>query len=199
MSTLPTLNEILVSSPDHDSPLAKALAILFEGSPTLFANLVPGLALSLSTSSPIDSYGALIDAALVVIALWPDTLRAQFIAGHPRIGEVKGLSHLSAKEQAAQSTPPEILVRLTHLNACYERRYPGLRYITFVNGRSRTTIKDEMEGVLGFARSVSADQPPLESVGSIEVSGAAWKDELDRAVVDVGRIAKSRLESLGVE
>ena len=75
-----------------------------------------------------------------VISGWDDDLKTQFIAGHPRIGEVNGLSQLSAQEQAAKATPPEVLARLAHLNTCYENHYPGLIYITFVNGRSRAQI-----------------------------------------------------------
>ena len=45
--------------------------------------------------------------------------KAAFVAGHPRIGEVHNLSRLSAGEQAAAATPPEVLARLAHLNACY--------------------------------------------------------------------------------
>ncbi|KAH9935053.1 Oxo-4-hydroxy-4-carboxy-5-ureidoimidazoline decarboxylase [Amylocystis lapponica] len=201
MSTLPPLDQVLSSSADRDGPLAKALATLFESSPILFSALVPGLATHLSSESSTSptSYAALIDAALAVISTWSDTLRAQFIAGHPRIGEVNGLSHLSAKEQLAAATPPEVLARLVHLNALYEHRYPGLRYITFVNGRARAVIKDEMEDVLQLERSLSPGQPPVESVGSVEIGGEEWRGELDRAVVDVGRIAKGRLRALGIE
>ncbi|KAI0367038.1 hypothetical protein BV20DRAFT_971144 [Pilatotrama ljubarskyi] len=200
-SALPPLTEALSdTSGKEDGPLARALALLFEPSPVLYATLVPALASRLqNATSPIFSYQMLIYAALEVIASWPDDLKAQFIAAHPRIGEVKGLSQLSAQEQAAKATPPQVLARLAHLNACYERRYPGLVYITFVNGRSREEIKDEMEDALGLERSLSADQPPVESMQSVEVGGEEWKKELDRAVVDVGRIAKCRLGTLGVE
>ena len=85
------------------------------------------------------------------------------------------------------------------MNACYEYRYPGLRYITFVNGRSRAVIMEEMEGVLGFEGSLSASEPAVDSVKKMDVGGKEWKAELSRAVTDVGRIAKSRLRTLGVE
>lgn len=73
------------------------------------------------------------------------------------------------------------------LNARYEKVYPGLRYITFVNGRSRAEIAQEIEGVL------SSNQE------SVEVGGDQWTRELNRAVTDVGRIAKSRLNKLGIQ
>ncbi|KAI0352329.1 hypothetical protein OH77DRAFT_1428626 [Trametes cingulata] len=196
----PLMQALSDTSGKEDGPLARALALLFEPSPVLYNDLVPTLASRLqNATSPILSYPMLIYAALEVIASWPDDLKAQFIAAHPRIGEVKGLSHLSAQEQAAKATPPEVLARLAHLNACYERKYPGLVYITFVNGRSREEIKDEMEDVLGFEHSLSPNEPPVESIQSVEVGAEEWKKELDRAVVDVGRIAKSRLATLGTE
>lgn len=113
------------------------------------------------------------------------------------------MSNLSAKEQGSTSTvaptPPEVLSRLEHLNAVYEAKYPGLRYITFVNGRSRAAIAEEMEDKLGFEHSLSSDEDKISSVEPIEWGGVEWKAELDRAVVEIGRIAKSRLLLLGVE
>ncbi|KAI0923846.1 hypothetical protein AcW1_006691 [Taiwanofungus camphoratus] len=198
MITLPPLEDVLPSSSGADSPFAKSLAILFEPSQTLYSDLVPGVVSYLqSASEKPGTYSDLIDDSLKVISTWTDELKARFIAGHPRIGEVKGLSHLSAKEQAAVATPPEVLARLAHLNACYEHRYPELRYITFVNGRTRTAIKEEMEVALGLEPSLSPDQPAVESLGSVKVGGEEWRKELERAVMDVGRIAKSRLKSLG--
>ena len=195
MSPLPPIAELTAGSTDA---LTGALAVLFEPSPTLAAHLTPQVSARLQ-HIPVASYVALIDTALAAIAAWDDALKAQFIAGHPRIGEVKGLSALSAKEQAAAATPPEVLARLQHLNACYEQRYPGLIYITFVNGRSRTAIMYEMEDVLGLERSLSPTEPQVSTIAAIEVGGQEWKGELERAVQDVGKIAKSRLASLGVQ
>lgn len=166
---------------------------------------MPQLASSLASNASVTSYADLIDAALSTISIWDDDLRAQFIAGHPRIGESKNLSTLSAKEQGnttiitVTSTPPAVLARLAHLNACYERRYQGLRYITFVNGRSRAVIAEEMEDVLGVEHSLSHDEPDIGGIDVVKVGGAEWKAQLDRAVVDVGRIAMSRLSALGVQ
>ena len=198
--TLPPLFQALTdTSGDKTGPLATALALLFEPSPVLHDALVPALAARLQAGPPLPSYPALIDAALAVLAAWPASDKAAFVAGHPRIGEVHGLSALSAREQAARAAPPAVLARLAHLNACYERVYPGLVYITFVNGRSRAEIKDEMEDKLGLGHSLNVDEPPVESVASVQTGGDEWKRELERAVDDVGKIAKSRLQSLGVE
>lgn len=161
--------------------------------------LTPQLADALKNETPT-SYSHVIDIAIQIVQSWEHTLQAEFIAGHPRIGESKNLSSLSAKEQGstntARATPPEVLARLAHLNACYERRYPGLRYITFVNGRSRAEIAVEIEDVLGIAHSLDEGTPAVESFEPIAVESAEWVAELKRAVVDVGRIAKSRLATL---
>lgn len=140
------------------------------------------------------------DAAIALIDGWDDELKKEFVAGHPRIGESKGLSSLSAKEQGAakvQATPPEVLERLSHLNKCYEHVYPGLRYITFVNGRSRAAIAEELENVLGLQH--GGVEQGVETLKVERVGSGKWKAELGRAVEDVGKIAKSRLAGLGVE
>lgn len=196
MDSLPPLS---ANSSFEGSALGKALSTLFEPSPILISKLEPQLA---ARQQRLSSYSELIDAALVAIADWEASAQSEFIAGHPRIGESKNLSSLSAKEQGGTGvalTPPEVLARLAHLNACYEVRYPGLRYITFVNGRSRQVIAEEMEDLLGFRHSLSAGEPDLNGIESVDVEGDLWKGELRRAVDDVGRIAKSRLGALGVK
>ncbi|KAJ7035628.1 Oxo-4-hydroxy-4-carboxy-5-ureidoimidazoline decarboxylase [Mycena alexandri] len=186
-----------------EAQIAHVLSILLEPSDILFSTLVPGFIASLSSGTRFASYTELIDAAIAQVSSWDLPLRAQFIEGHPRIGETKNLSALSAKEQGATPTvtptPPEVLARLAHLNACYERRYSGLRYITFVNGRSRAAIALEIEDVLALPHSLSPDQPPVGEITRIEPGALAWRRELDRAVVDVGRIAKGRLSAMKVD
>ncbi|KAJ6496760.1 OHCU decarboxylase-domain-containing protein [Mycena vulgaris] len=197
MTSLPPIDDVDASN------LPSVLSTLLEPSDVLFSTLVPGLVASLAAGEWFTSYTDLIDAAIAQVASWDLPLRGQFIAGHPRIGETKNLSALSAKEQGATPTvaptPPEVLARLAHLNACYERRYPGLRYITFVNGRSRAAIAVEMEDVLGLPHSLSPDHPSVEEIAQIQPDAEAWRIELDRAVIDVGRIAKSRLGAMKVQ
>jgi 2-oxo-4-hydroxy-4-carboxy--5-ureidoimidazoline (OHCU) decarboxylase len=199
---LPPLSNILSNPAELDA----ALSILFEPSPILTSTLVPQLSSTLAQEPFITSYTELIDIAISTINTWDDELRAQFIAGHPRIGESNDLSNLSAKEQGASTstdataaTPPDVLRRLAHLNACYERAYPGLRYITFVNGRSRAVIAEEIEDVLGVEHSLEDGEPPLEMFEAYDAGEERWKDELNRATEDVGRIAKNRLNTLDVE
>ncbi|KAF9054453.1 Oxo-4-hydroxy-4-carboxy-5-ureidoimidazoline decarboxylase [Panaeolus papilionaceus] len=201
--SLPPLASIYSSPSSTGSDLAKTLVILFEHSPILVDVLEKQLNVVVKSSqSPPTSYTQLIDTALAEIAKWDIPAQAEFISGHPRIGENSNLSKLSAAEQGArglQPTPPEVLNRLVHLNVCYEVKFPGLRYITFVNGRSRAAIAEEMEDMLGFEHSLSADSPSLDAVSPIEKESEEWRMELQRAIVDIGRIAKSRLGSLGVQ
>ncbi|KAJ7493405.1 Oxo-4-hydroxy-4-carboxy-5-ureidoimidazoline decarboxylase [Mycena galericulata] len=197
MSSLPPIEAL------DASHIANALAILLEPSDILFSTLAPSLVASLASGRRFASYTDLIDAAITQVGSWDLPLRAQFIAGHPRIGETKNLSALSAKEQGAipttAPTPPEVLARLAHLNACYEWRYPGLRYITFVNGRTRSAVATEMEDILGLPHSLSPDQPPVEEIVQTDPGSEVWKRELDRAVVDVGHIAKGRLNTISIQ
>jgi len=203
MTSLPTLSTISAHPSHPGSPLARVLETLFEPSPILLSALEPELASTLK-GKDLTSYHQLVDAALEAIASWDTSSQSEFISGHPRIGESKNLSNLSAREQGVTTpgvvpTPPEVLARLSHLNACYETKYPGLRYITFVNGRSRRAIAEEMEDVLGFEHSLLVDQPYLTSLSPAEAKGPEWQAELHRAIRDVGLIAKSRLRMMGFE
>ncbi|KAJ3509845.1 hypothetical protein NMY22_g16158 [Coprinellus aureogranulatus] len=208
MADLPSLSDIQNhGSSSPESPLARGLSILFEHSPILLSKLEPqlheivGSRASSSTHILLESYTQLVDLSLGEIFKWDIPSQAEFISGHPRIGENSNLSKLSAKEQGAlglKPTPPEVLARLAHLNALYEARYPGLRYITFVNGRSRAVIAEIMEDVLGIEHSLEPVQPAVETVQPVEQGSEEWLRELKRAVLDVGRIAKSRLGALGV-
>ncbi|KAH8116262.1 Oxo-4-hydroxy-4-carboxy-5-ureidoimidazoline decarboxylase [Phellopilus nigrolimitatus] len=217
-SLLPPLADLIesvrTSSNASDPPLAHALSLLFETSPTLSNILVPEFSRRLGSASNREqpkTYAQLIDQALTIVHGWTWNDQAAFVGAHPRIGEVNGLSALSSAEQgqAAQTsvanaiapTPPEVLARLAFLNAAYERRYPGLVYITFVNGRSRAQIKDELESKLseeGVLPIADKDEG-LEKIAPHDVPGEVWCKEVERAVDDVGKIAKGRLGKLGYE
>ncbi|KAH8832332.1 OHCU decarboxylase-domain-containing protein [Flagelloscypha sp. PMI_526] len=175
----------------NPTALAQTLITLFEASPLIPSKLVPQLINSQSYFDPT-SYSELIDASIYLISSWPLNLQAQFVAGHPRIGEVSNLSALSAAEQASRKTSPEVLQRLEYLNAAFESVYPGLRYITFVNGRSRAEIAREMEVKL----EIHDETPEIESLPVIPRDDPEWEAEVRRAVQDVGKIAHARLFTL---
>ncbi|KAG2150209.1 Oxo-4-hydroxy-4-carboxy-5-ureidoimidazoline decarboxylase [Suillus bovinus] len=199
---------------ENQDDIASILPQLFEHSDILITKLAPELFQSiqntpLETSDPTN---ALIERAIAIIHAWDAREQAEFIAAHPRIGEIKQLSALSAKEQSGGlsattrlETPPEVLKRLEHLNACYERVYSGLRYITFVNGRTRAAIAREMEDKLQLGHPLESypdglplNEPMTESLICIAKNSENWLHELKRAVDDVGKIAKSRQKSLGL-
>ena len=96
------------------------------------------------------------------------------------------MSALSAAEQASKQTPPEVLERLARLNALYEAKYEGLRYITFVNGRSRKEIMEEMEEKLGVQS--GQDVPGIEGKGveRVVMDSEEWEVEVKRAVEHAG-------------
>ncbi|KAG1746726.1 Oxo-4-hydroxy-4-carboxy-5-ureidoimidazoline decarboxylase [Suillus paluster] len=199
---------------ENQTDLASILTQLFEHSDILISKLVPELLQSIRDTplGPIDPTNALIERAIAIIHAWNVDDQAEFIIAHPRIGEIRQLSALSAKEQSGGlsattmvETHPDVLKRLEHLNACYERVYSELRYITFVNGRTRAAIAREMEDKLqlghpleNFPDGPPMNEPVVESLSCVAKNSEEWLNELTRAVDDVGKIAKSRQSSLGL-
>lgn len=81
------------------------------------------------------------------------------------------------------------------MNGLYEKRYPQLRYVTFVNGRSRAEIADELAEQLGDVLHLQ----DKGKVAEIPAGSAEWTQELDRGIRDVFEIAKARLKSMGLK
>ncbi|KAI5968464.1 hypothetical protein KGF57_000158 [Candida theae] len=75
-----------------------------------------------------------------------NTLINDIISAHPRLGAPKTtqLSQHSAEEQKKLGGE-EMQKRLAELNERYEKTFPRLRYVVFVNGRSRDEIIVNME------------------------------------------------------
>lgn len=75
-----------------------------------------------------------------------NSLINDIISAHPRLGAPKTtkLSEHSAEEQRKLGGE-EMQKRLAELNEKYEKTFPGLRYVVFVNGRSRDEIIVNME------------------------------------------------------
>lgn len=196
---LPNLSEIVAGSDTSErNALASALSTLFEHSPILSNKLVPELhpKLHLPSARPSPlTYNSLIDFARDTILSWPVEDQASFVGAHPRIGEIGGLSMLSSQEQAARATAPEVLERLKVLNEAYERKFEGLRYITFVNGRSRKEVMEEMQEFLG----VGDKEIDIDTIKKVGKGEKEYITECARAVEDVAKISKSRLSALGVD
>jgi 2-oxo-4-hydroxy-4-carboxy--5-ureidoimidazoline (OHCU) decarboxylase len=83
------------------------------------------------------------------------------LGSHPRLGAEKVESAQSASEQAKlQAGDP---TQLAALNAEYEAKFPGLRYVVFVNGRGRPEIMHDMR------RRISRGDMALEEREGIQV------------------------------
>ncbi|KAH7360161.1 Oxo-4-hydroxy-4-carboxy-5-ureidoimidazoline decarboxylase [Rhexocercosporidium sp. MPI-PUGE-AT-0058] len=69
----------------------------------------------------------------------------KILGAHPRLGAKKVDSAQSQAEQAQLNTGGEDEARkLKELNDEYEKAFPGLIYVVFVNGRSRPVIMENM-------------------------------------------------------
>lgn len=147
MST--TLPDVTALSSLPEPTLISILDLLFEPSPDLHSLAIPTL-----RSITFASYDELIDTLrdqLLVIAQTvhtdPTARKPLFsiLGSHPRLGEKKVDSAQSAAEQAQLKSGPEgEAEKLAALNQEYEAKFPGLRYVVFVNGRPRDVIMEDM-------------------------------------------------------
>ncbi|KAH7139178.1 Oxo-4-hydroxy-4-carboxy-5-ureidoimidazoline decarboxylase [Dendryphion nanum] len=143
MTLLPAISTVSHLS---DAELRTVLDLLFEPSPPLHSLSLP----ILRTTFP--SYDILIDAVnaqLTALAGSPkpeDIAKlSEILCSHPRLGEKKVESEQSKAEQAQLQQGAEgEKEQLAALNKEYEDKFPGLRYVVFVNGRSRPVVMDNM-------------------------------------------------------
>lgn len=122
---------------------------LFEPCPTLTRFLLPRI-----FSVAYASYTAFIEAARGVLLTFLKEEEAkesvspkiaEIISAHPRLGPSKDkLSSHSTSEQKSLQGSAEEAAKLAELNRLYEETFPGLRYVVFVNGRSREAIMENM-------------------------------------------------------
>ncbi|GAB7339251.1 hypothetical protein MBLNU457_5906t1 [Dothideomycetes sp. NU457] len=140
-TTLPSIVEL------PNLPAAEQTAVLdllFEPSPPLHALVKPIL------QSSHSSYTALINQIRsslhsLLSSSSPSSLSTldAILQSHPRLGASKVDSAQSRAEQASLGNAAEG-ERLRHLNEEYEVTFPGLRFVVFVNGRSREVVMDDM-------------------------------------------------------
>ena len=143
ISKLPPINQVPSLPTDTR---AEILDLLFEPSTQLHTLSVP-----LLHEETFSSYNDLIAAVglqltdLSESASTSDTEWLHDILGsHPRLGAKKVDSAQSQAEQAQLQGSGDEVKQLQSLNEEYEKKYPGLRYVVFVNGRSRSVIMDDM-------------------------------------------------------
>lgn len=125
---------------------AAILDLLFEPSTQLHSLSVP-----LLHENTFQSYLDLIAAVGLQLTHLANSSSASdlewlesILGSHPRLGVKKVDSALSQAEQAQLQGNAEETELLRSLNAEYEEKFPGLRYVVFVNGRSRSVIMDDM-------------------------------------------------------
>lgn len=138
---LPQIGEL------HSLPEASqtnALDLLFEPSPAIHSTLLPVIQNTKYSSYPelIDQCRtALFDLASKSTPANPNPTLLSVVGSHPRLGSKKVDSAQSAAEQANLQGQGE---QLAELNREYEEKFPGLRFVVFVNGRGRPEIMNDM-------------------------------------------------------
>lgn len=127
---------------------------LFEPCPPLVELLLPHLDLNDPIPTTIEkSRGVLL--ALInrhnahsEIPREEEKLICDIVGAHPRLGVPKStpLSDFSSVEQRSLAVgDPRLAAKLVELNSKYEKTFPGLRFVVWVNGRSRDEIMAIME------------------------------------------------------
>ena len=122
---------------------------LFEGAAPLIERL--------RAEAPFASGDALLARAREILLELPEPEQIAVINAHPRIGErperVRAQSALAFKEQGYERdhTPPEVLLRLAHLNEEYEQKF-GFRFVVFVNRRLKAALVPVFEARLRGSR-----------------------------------------------
>lgn len=146
----PTLPDVTSLATLSDAELTAILDLLFEPSDDLHTLALPTL-----RAITFASYPELIDTIRDQLLVIAQSVHADpnarkplhsILGSHPRLGEKKVHSSQSAAEQAQlqSGAKAEEAERLAALNREYEARFPGLRYVVFVNGRSRDVIMEDM-------------------------------------------------------
>ncbi|KAI1454897.1 Oxo-4-hydroxy-4-carboxy-5-ureidoimidazoline decarboxylase [Annulohypoxylon moriforme] len=149
-TTLPPISSL---STTNDEAIKSVLDILFEPSSDLHDLAIP----SIHDSPSFTSYVSLIKHVEAIMSQLaqsssPDARKKLhgILGSHPRLGEKKVESAQSRAEQAHLNTSntkekEEEATKLKALNDEYESRFPGLRYVVFVNGRSRAIVMQNMQ------------------------------------------------------
>ncbi|KAI5460890.1 Oxo-4-hydroxy-4-carboxy-5-ureidoimidazoline decarboxylase [Mariannaea sp. PMI_226] len=141
----------------------QALDLLFEPSPAIHDTLLPivrdaeyksyselidachnrFLSLAATSATSASTTANLTDGSSTQLKSTPkpDPTLLSILGSHPRLGAKKVESVQSAAEQANLQGEGEVLARL---NEEYEAKFPGLRYVVFVNGRGRPEIMENM-------------------------------------------------------
>jgi 2-oxo-4-hydroxy-4-carboxy--5-ureidoimidazoline (OHCU) decarboxylase len=139
-----------------DLDQTNVLDALFEPSPEIHSTLLPVV-----RTAKYTTWFELIDACQIRLlslaasssASSPSPTLLSILGSHPRLGEKKIESAHSLAEQAnLQKGGDETqAAELARLNQEYEKTFPGLRYVVFVNGRGRPEIMEDMRSRIARA------------------------------------------------
>jgi len=181
-TTLPSIVELPNLSAAEQTAV---LDLLFEPSPPLHSLTSPLLQ---SSHSSYTAFINQIQANLHSLLSSPSphslsTLDA-ILQSHPRLGAAKVDSAQSRAEQASLGNAAEA-EKLKQLNDEYETTFPGLRYVVFVNGRSREIVMEDMrrriargdlveERKEGVEVSQFVSSPCSTTVGVLRVSSSSF-------------------------
>ena len=157
-----------------DDQIVRVLNFLFEPSSTLHSLLIP-----LIRTHPLDTYTALATLTLHTLSSLPPSSPTllSILSAHPRLGAKKVDSAQSQSEQKSLGSEEERDM-LRRLNEEYELRFPGLRYVVFVDGRSREEVMGDMRG---------------------RIEGGDWDSEVALAGKAMCDIAMDRARKVGLE
>jgi len=157
-----------------DSQIEQILSLLFEPSPVLHQLLLPKI-----QSTELSSYKDLSSLVKETLSSLPSTSSdlLSILSAHPRLGAKKVDSTQSQSEQSSLGTETE-REQLRELNEEYEATFPGLRYVVFVNGRSREVIMEDMRR---------------------RIKEGTFEGECNAAIEAMCDIAVDRAEKLGVK
>ncbi|KAH6876021.1 hypothetical protein J4E91_001888 [Alternaria rosae] len=159
-----------------ETTLTHVLDLLFEPSPPLRTITFPVL-----RSATFPSYDILItavNAQLAALAASDDEADvkklSEILCSHPRLGEKKVDSEQSRKEQAQlQQGGEEEKEMLGRLNEEYEGKFPGLRYVVFVNGRPRSEIMENMRSRIDRGDIKAERQEAIQAMCDIALDRAS--------------------------
>lgn len=143
MST-PTLPPITSLPTADEETLNQVLDTLFEPSPEIHQIAIP----LIRQHPPTTNYSTLIQEIGQQLSSQGTSTLHKILSSHPRLGAKKVDSAQSRAEQANLNSHSDDAEeegrKLEALNREYEDRFPGLRYVVFVNGRGRDVVMRDM-------------------------------------------------------
>ncbi|KAK8065742.1 OHCU decarboxylase [Apiospora hydei] len=102
------------------------------------------------------------------------------LGSHPRLGAKKVESAQSQAEQAQLNQGgAEEAEKLKALNDEYEQRFPGLRYVVFVNGRSRPVVMEDMRRRIDRGDPKEEEQEAIKAMVDIALDRAKKLNAVD--------------------